>query len=123
MTTTRKTTSRKRAARRSRPSISPTDPLREFWLAGLGVVAATGETAGDAFDLLVARGRRVQPRLMAAAERQLRDARGRVDEIAAEAGRQSKRALDEALEKLGAETRPREKNILHRRGDLAEALL
>jgi len=124
MTARKQPKTRKRATKRAARPTPPTgDPLRELWLAGLGAVAATGETAAEAFDTLVARGRRLEPTVVAAAERTAREARGAVEELAAEASRRSKKLVDEALDRIGAHRAPRSKNILHRLGDIAEALL
>jgi polyhydroxyalkanoate synthesis regulator phasin len=98
-------------------------PLRELWLAGLGAAAATGEAASDVVDLLVEKGRTAEPRVAAAAARALAAARARAGEVADELGERAQDALRETLDRLGVERRPRSKNLLHRLGDLAEAIL
>jgi len=124
MTQTKKRAPRVRRStgRRPVPPV-PESQLRQVWLAGLGAVAATQETAVGIVDLLVARGKRQEPATIAAAEKAVREARGAVVGIAREATQRSKKLVDGAIDRLGATTKPREKNILHRLGDLAEALL
>lgn len=126
MNVTRKTRTRKPAAKRragSAPVPAAGPSPRELWLAGLGAALVAGETARDAVDALVVRGREREPRVVAAAERVARDARSAVEETAAQAARISRRMIDDALERFGQRPAPRQKNILHRLGDLAEALL
>lgn len=113
----------KHAVRRKAPVAAPDSQLRQVWLAGLGALATTGETATVVFDELVARGRKQEPATRAAAERVVREARGAVESAAAEAGRRSKQLMDEAITRLGVKAQPRSRNILHRLGDFAEALL
>ncbi len=96
---------------------------RNLWLAGLGLAGSTLETATDAFDVLVRKGRQEEPKARAAANKALRSARKRATELVADATHISKRKLDEALEALGVDHRPRQKNLFHRLGDLTEALL
>ncbi|HSM12628.1 MAG TPA: phasin family protein [Thermoanaerobaculia bacterium] len=96
---------------------------RSVWLAGLGLGVSVAESAGEAFDALVARGRKQEPKTMAAARRVVKDARRTAGDLADEAARVSKRKIDEALDALGVESNPRPKNLLHRLGDLAEAIL
>jgi len=125
MTTRRRTaaSARRKQTRKTRTTAATPDSLRDVYLAGLGAVATAGEGAQLAFDALVARGRETEPRLTAAARRSLREARGAVEDLASKAGKRSLELVDEALEKIGRGTPRREKNILHRLGDLAEALL
>jgi poly(hydroxyalkanoate) granule-associated protein len=120
--TTPKRNPRTKSAR-PRAVAEPESQLRQVWLAGLGALAATGETANGLFDELVARGRKQEPATRAAAEKAVRDARGVVESVAAQAGRRSKALVDEAIARLGVKNQPRSKNILHRLGDVAEALL
>ena len=96
---------------------------RALWLAGLGLAGTAVETAVDAFDLLVARGRREEPRTRAAAHRVVRRVRTHAGDLAADATRRSKRKLDQVLDALGVDSSPRPKNLFHRLGDLTEALL
>lgn len=96
---------------------------RSVWLAGLGLGVSVVEGASEAFDALVARGRRQEPKTMAAARKAVKDVRRTAGELADEAARASKRKIDEALDALGVESNPRPKNLLHRLGDLAEAIL
>jgi len=96
---------------------------RSLWLAGLGLTATTIETAEDAFGLLVARGKQREPKTLAAAKKVIRDARRAANDLATDAARASKKKLDEALDAFGVDHRARPKNLLHRLGDLAEAIL
>jgi polyhydroxyalkanoate synthesis regulator phasin len=112
--------SKKRA--RPRPA-APESQLRQVWLAGLGAVAATTETAAGLVDELIARGRRQEPATRAAAEQAVRTARGVVEGVATEAGRRSQQLVKDAMSRLGVKAQPRSRNILHRLGDVAEALL
>ena len=115
----------KKTSRRRQPRPAPQpDVLREVWLAGLGALATTGESATRAFDALVKRGKQLEPSLVAAAERTAREARGAVEEIADQTYRRSQKLVGETLDRLTPKSRaPRSKNILHRLGDIAEALL
>jgi hypothetical protein len=117
-----------RARRAARPSrtvpASPVELPRELWLAGLGALAATGETATRAFGALVVRGERREPEVVAAVRRVADDARAVAESVVRDAAQRSRRAVDEAVERLSPTPRsPRSKNILHRLGDLADALL
>jgi hypothetical protein len=96
---------------------------RSLWLAGLGLAGTAMETATDAFDALVAKGRQQEPKTVAAAEKVVRDARRRANAVVGEAARVSKQGVETALEALGVDNRPRQKNVFHRLGDLAEAIL
>jgi hypothetical protein len=96
---------------------------RSLWLAGLGLAGTAMETATDTFDALVARGRQQEPKTVAAAEKVVRDARRRANAVVGEAARVSKQGVESALEALGVDARPRQKNLFHRLGDLAEAIL
>lgn len=103
---------------------------RSLWLAGLGLAVAAVEGATGVFETLVAKGRVQQPEARAAAERMLVAARrqaAELGELAADAARKGKRQLDGTLEgamdRLGVDRRPRSKNLLHRLGDLADAML
>ena len=115
----------KKSARPRRPApVTEAEALREVWLAGLGALATTGESTAKAFDALVARGKRLEPSVIAAAERTAREARGTVEELAGLAYRRSQALVGETLDRITPERRsPKSKNILHRLGDLAEALL
>lgn len=124
--TTKKRTAKAQAARGRRPAsraAAAESQMRQIWWAGLGAVAATGETATELVDELIARGKKREPALVAAAERSLRDARRTVEKLASEAGKRSMRLFDETIEQLGVKPQPRSRNILHRLGDVAEALL
>jgi polyhydroxyalkanoate synthesis regulator phasin len=125
MTQARKTTNRKRPSVRRAPARrpEPPTPLEQLWLAGLGALAATGEAASSTVETLIARGRKREPQAIRAVDRAVRQARGRVEKLANAAGRRTKEFLDDAIEQLGVREQPRSKNILHRLGDLAEALL
>lgn len=140
MTTPKKTTrrpARKTAARRptthARKTTMPTtvaeagemamETGRSLWLAGLGLAGAAITTATDTFDALVAKGRQQEPKTVAAAEKVVRDARRRANAVVGEAARVSKQGVESALEALGVDNRPRQKNVFHRLGDLAEAIL
>jgi hypothetical protein len=104
-----------------RPAIE--SQARQVWLAGLGAMATTSETASAWLDFLVARGRKREPAAIAMAQKAARDTRRAVEDLAAEAGRRSLRLFDDAIERLGVQPQPRSRNILHRLGDVAEALL
>lgn len=122
--TTPKRSTRKRSARPARPTAAaPDSQLRQVWLAGLGALATTSETANGLFDELVARGRKQEPATRAAAEKVVREARGVVEGVAAEASKRSKELVHDAMSRLGVKEQPRSRNILHRLGDVAEALL
>lgn len=125
MKKTTKRAPRARTAQRRAPALPATAgaDLRQLWLAGLGAVVTTSETAVELIDTLVARGRRQEPKTRAAAQRIVRDARQTIEGLASETGRRSRVALEDAMERLGVEKQPRSKNILHRLGDIAEALL
>jgi polyhydroxyalkanoate synthesis regulator phasin len=114
---------RKQTHRRATHGRVAQDPVRELWLAGLGVAASTGETAGRVIDTLVERGRREEPKLKAEAKRMVAETRAKAEELGSAVGRSAKRMLDEASRRLGVEDRRRPKNLLHRLGDLAEAIL
>jgi polyhydroxyalkanoate synthesis regulator phasin len=96
---------------------------RDLWLAGLGLAGTVYEVATDTFDSLVSRGRKQEPKTLAAARGALRQARARATNVAGDATALSKKKLNEALDALGVENRPRQKNLFHRLGDLTEALL
>lgn len=125
MTTPKRSPRRKtaRPARARAVAAVPETQLRQVWLAGLGALATTGETANGLFDDLVARGRKQEPATRAAAEKVVREARGVVESVAAQAGRRSKELVNGAIARLGVKEQPRARNILHRLGDFAEALL
>jgi len=120
-----KRTPRPRTAPRRKPAVPESAglELRQLWLAGLGAMATTGEAAASMVEALVARGRTQEPKTRAAAAKAVREARRSVEVLANEAGRRSRMAIDEAMNRLGVDERPRSKNILHRLGDLAEAML
>jgi poly(hydroxyalkanoate) granule-associated protein len=107
----------RRKNRRARPA--EPEAARELWLAGLGALAAAGESGRRAFDALVARGRRAEPAVAAAADRAAGRARGAVESLVEEAAGRSRELLDRLTP---ASRSRRAKNILHRLGDLAEAL-
>jgi hypothetical protein len=128
----RKTTARRATARPNRMTLPATvgeageaalETGRSLWLAGLGLTGAAIETATDTFDALVAKGRQQEPKTVAAAEKIVRDARRRATAVVGEAARRSKQGVESALEVLGVDNRPRQKNVFHRLGDLAEAIL
>jgi polyhydroxyalkanoate synthesis regulator phasin len=100
--------------------------LRELWLAGLGAAAVTGEAANDLVEALVAKGREAEPRVKASAERAAtvlrRETRRVANQVAEDLGARAKRTVQGALERLGVAPR-KSKNVLHRLGDLAEAIL
>src|SRR5690606_31118370 len=96
---------------------------RSIWLAGLGLAGSAVETASDTFDALVARGRRQEPKSIAAAEQVAREGRQRAHTLAGDAAKYSKKQLAGAFEALGVDNRPRQKNLFHRLGDFAEAIL
>jgi polyhydroxyalkanoate synthesis regulator phasin len=129
--TTRTTThprARKKGARPARnahrrPHAIETTPLRELWLAGLGAAAATGEATTDFVDLLVAKGKQAEPRVVATADRALAMARKSAQSATNELRSRAKVAVEGALDRIGVNARPRTKNVLHRLGDLAEAIL
>lgn len=124
-TRTRRTGARKSVTTRSKAHVATVDatPLRELWLAGLGAAAATGEAANDFVDVLVRKGRETEPRVVATVERAYASARKSAVRTADEIGARAKGAVDEAFLRLGVDARPRTKNVLHRLGDLAEAIL
>lgn len=96
---------------------------RDVWLAGLGVVVAAGETTDELMDELVRRGKLREPKVKAKARGWVRDVRKGAESLADDALDTTRQALDKAAKSLGVEEKPRNKNILHRLGDLAEALL
>lgn len=115
-----------KATRRSAPKASWIPELpgpRDVWLAGLGVVAAAGETTDELIDELVRRGKLREPKVKAKARGWVRDVRKGAESLADDALDTTRNAIDRAAKSLGVEERPRNKNILHRLGDLAEALL
>ena len=126
---TAKKTARPKSGRRvkstttTRRARTNAHPARELWLAGLGAAAASGEKASELVELLVAKGRETEPAVVATAGRVLESARERATRTAADLGSEAKVALEKALDKLGVPQRPRNKNLLHRLGDLAEAIL
>ncbi len=143
-TSSRKTTARparktaaRRPAARPRKSARPKNTVetvvqagetvfesgRSLWLAGLGLAGSAVETATETFDALVARGKRQEPKSIAAAEQVVRQVRQRANRLAREAAKYSKQQLEGAFEALGVDNRPRQKNLFHRLGDLAEAIL
>lgn len=113
----------KKAHRKTHVNHAELTPLREVWLAGLGAAAATGEAANELVDILVAKGRQTEPRLVASADRALAFAKKNAVQAADELRTRAKDAVDGALHRLGVNARPRTKNVLHRLGDLAEAIL
>lgn len=96
---------------------------RDVWLAGLGLAGTAYELASEAFATLVKVGRKQEPKTLAAAQGALRQARTRANRVASEATQISKKKLNQALDALGVDNRPRQKNLFHRLGDLTEALL
>ena len=99
---------------------------RTLWLAGLGAAVSALEGAAGAFEALVEKGRHQEPRAKAVADRVLSGARAQADglgELARGAARRGRRELDQALARIGAGATARPKNLLHRLGDLAEAIL
>ena len=112
-----------KSQRRTHVTHAELTPLREVWLAGLGAAAATGEAANELVDILVAKGRQTEPRLVASADRALAFAKKNAAQAADELRNRAKDAVDGALHRLGVNARPRTKNVLHRLGDLAEAIL
>jgi polyhydroxyalkanoate synthesis regulator phasin len=115
-----------RARRTSTRGRVAQDPVRELWLAGLGAAATTGEVAGRALDLLVERGREREPQLRAETERVVAEARAKAVELGGAVERRARKVIDQVIEdasrRLGIEKGSR-KNLLHRLGDLAEAIL
>ncbi len=124
-TRARRTSARATSKNRQKNQILAVDatPLREIWLAGLGAVATTGEAASGFVDLLVAKGRETEPRLVASAERTLISAKRSATRTVDELGERAKSAIEDAMQRLGVGNRARTKNMLHRLGDLAEAIL
>ena len=126
MTTTRKrakTAQPRRAPRRTaaKPAEMPT--LHNLVLAGLGAVVTAGEAANGVVDLLVAKGKQREPRARAAVARLVKRAQAKADGIAAETQLRARKVVDSAFERLGVGGKPRQKNLLHRLGDFAEAIL
>jgi polyhydroxyalkanoate synthesis regulator phasin len=108
---------------RRNPSSAPAETsLRELWLAGLGAVAETRESARELVDLLVEKGKETEPRLEASARRAFALAREGAAQTTGELTERARIVLDGARERLGIDARPRRKNVLHRLGDLAEAI-
>jgi polyhydroxyalkanoate synthesis regulator phasin len=118
-TAARKTAARKTAAR----AATPLGAGRELWLAGLGLAGAAIEAATDTFDALVKEGKTREPQVRAAAARVVRKTQKHARGVAAGAAKASKQALGEALDALGVDNRPRQKNLFHRLGDLTDAVL
>ncbi len=106
------------------PAVAETG--RNVLLASLGLAGSAVEKAAETFDALVARGRKQEPKAIAAAERVIREAKEKATDLATEAASVSKRTLDSALDGVqklaGVEKTGRQKNFLHRLGDLAEAI-
>jgi poly(hydroxyalkanoate) granule-associated protein len=126
MRTTRKktkTTRPRRAPRRAPAKATEMQQLRNVWLAGLGALATAGESANALVDVLIAKGKQREPRARAAAARLVKRAQATADELASETQRRTRQAVDGAFERLGVAGKPRQKNLLHRLGDLAEAIL
>jgi polyhydroxyalkanoate synthesis regulator phasin len=116
----------RRAAPRPRVSAPAAVAGRKLWLAGLGAAASALEGAAGVFDALVAKGRAHEPQAKAIASRVLKEARAKADdlgELAVDAAASGKRRLNRALDRIGAAGAARPKNLLHRLGDLAEAIL
>jgi polyhydroxyalkanoate synthesis regulator phasin len=124
MTTTRKkATTTRRTPRRAPAKLTEAQQVRTFWLAGLGAIATAGEAAADFVDVLVKKGREREPRVRAAASRLVKNAQKNASGIATVAERRTREVVDGAFERLGVGSKPRQKNLLHRLGDLAEAIL
>ena len=129
--TKRRSTARAATTRRA-PAVAAKTPavrggnLRELWLAGLGAAAVTGEAATGLVDALVATGREAEPRVKASAERAVaslrRETRRVATKVADDLGTRAKGAVESAFVRLGVAPR-KSKNVLHRLGDLAEAIL
>jgi hypothetical protein len=100
-----------------------TPSLRELWLAGLGAAAATGEAATGLAELLVEKGREAEPRVRASAGKVASALSREGRRVADDLGTRAKGAVEGAFERLGVTPRKRTKNVLHRLGDLAEAIL
>jgi len=132
-TSRRPVRARSRSRRATQRSLVPTsfdeigesarETTRSLWLAGLGLAATTMETAEGAFGALVARGKQREPKTLTAAKKVIREARRTANDLATDAARASKKKLDEALDAFGVDQRARPKNLFHRLGDLAEAIL
>ncbi len=125
MTSSKKATRRPRSRRpRTAAAARPAaGPVRQLWLASLGVAATSGELAVGFLDELVVRGREQEPKTLAAARRMARDAQGTANGWVTDATKLGKQWIDQAFDRLGVPDRPRQKNVFHRLGDLAEALL
>jgi hypothetical protein len=128
MPATKRSAPRRRAATRrpaARRAVRPSPPggARQVWLAGLGAAVASTELAIGFVDALVARGRKEEPQTIATAERLVGELRGNAERLVRRATLESRRAIDGAIRQLGVPDHPRRKNVLHRLGDLAEALL
>ena len=126
MTTTRKKTKAvrpRRAPRRAPVKPVEMQPLHSVWLAGLGAVVTAGEAANEVVDLLIKKGKEREPRARAAVARLVKRAQATADEVATETQRQTRKIVDVAFERLGVGGKPRQKNLLHRLGDVAEAIL
>jgi hypothetical protein len=124
----KKTSTPKPAPKAGVPTVAAVAAGRSLWLAGLGLAAVAVESATGVFDALVAKGRVHQPAARAAAERAAVAVRRQAEalgELAADAARDGQRRLRGALDllPLGADRSPRPKNLLHRLGDLADAML
>ena len=113
----------RRAPRRASAKPAEMQPLHDIWLAGLGAVRTAGEAANGVVDMLIAKGKKREPRARAAVARLVKSAQATADEIASETQRQTRKIVDGAFERLGVGGKPRQKNLLHRLGDFAEAIL
>ncbi len=127
MTTPRKKATRTTRARRAprRAAVKPAEAqqFRNVWLAGLGALATAGDAANDLVDALIKKGREREPRVRAAAARLVKNVEKNATGIATEAQRRTRKVVDDAFERLGVGSQPRQKNLLHRLGDFAEAIL
>ncbi len=107
---------------RSAPRVAASDPMRQLWLAALGAASGVGEAAERLVETLVERGREREPLARARAAETAEQLRGIATRLAAEAERRCRGAIDAARRSLGVVERRRPKNVLHRLGDLAEAI-
>jgi len=126
MTTTRRKTrvaQPRRAPRRKPAKPAEMQTLHNVVLAGLGAVVTAGEAANGMVDMLIAKGKQREPRARAAVARLVKDAQAKADGIAAETQLQARKIVEGAFERLGVGGKPRQKNLLHRLGDFAEAIL
>lgn len=95
---------------------------RQLWLAGLGVVATLEEGAVEAFDTLVAKGRKSRFAPVAEAEKALATARKQVGRLEAKVEKSVESQVGSVLGRLGVPTRREVQELTRRVESLAQSL-